>query len=67
MFYNVLKLKDLGETDKQFEKETLMEHDNSSLSKDLFAPTTKHNVRLATICWKYLIYLSEKLLHSIAI
>lgn len=32
MFYNVLKLKDLGETDKQFKKETLMEHDNSSLS-----------------------------------
>ena len=32
MFYNVLKLKELGKTDKQFEKEILMEHDNSSLS-----------------------------------
>ena len=32
MFYNVLKLKELGETDKMFEKETLMEHDDSSLS-----------------------------------
>ena len=32
MFYNILKVKELGETDKQFEKETLMEHDNSSLS-----------------------------------
>lgn len=32
MFYNVLKLKELGTTDKKFEKETLMEHDNSSLS-----------------------------------
>lgn len=32
MFYNVLKLKNLGETDKQFEKTLLMEHDNSSLS-----------------------------------
>ena len=32
MFYNILKVKDLGETDKQFEKETLMEHDDSSLS-----------------------------------
>lgn len=32
MFYNVLKLKDLGKTDKSFEKEILMEHDNSSLS-----------------------------------
>ena len=32
MFYNVLKVKKLGTTDKKFEKETLMEHDNSSLS-----------------------------------
>ena len=32
MFYNVLKVKELGTTDKKFEKETLMEHDNSSLS-----------------------------------
>lgn len=32
MFYNVLKVKELGKTDKQFEKETLMEHDDSSLS-----------------------------------
>ena len=32
MFYNVLKLKDLGKTDKSFEKEILMEHDDSCLS-----------------------------------
>lgn len=32
MFYNVLKVKDLGTTDKKFEKETLMEHNDSSLS-----------------------------------
>ncbi len=32
MFYNVLKFKEIGKTDKQFEKETLMEHDDSSLS-----------------------------------
>lgn len=32
MFYNVLKVKELGTTDKKFEKETLMEHNDSSLS-----------------------------------
>ena len=32
MFYNVLKVKELGSTDKKFEKETLMEHNDSSLS-----------------------------------
>lgn len=32
MFYNVLNLKELGKTDKPFEKETLMEHDDSCLS-----------------------------------
>ncbi len=32
MFYNVLKLKELGETDKMFEKEILMEHDECSFS-----------------------------------
>ncbi len=32
MFYNVLSLKELGKTDKPFEKETLMEHDDSCLA-----------------------------------
>ena len=32
MFYNVLKVKELGTIDKKFEKETLMEHNDSSLS-----------------------------------
>ena len=32
MFYNVSKVKELGTTDKKFEKETLMEHNDSSLS-----------------------------------
>ena len=32
MFYNVLKVKELGTTDKKFEKETLMERNDSSLS-----------------------------------
>ena len=32
MFYNVLKVKELGKTDKPFEKETLMENNDSSLS-----------------------------------
>ncbi len=32
MFYNVLNLKELGKTDKPFEKETLMEHNDSCLS-----------------------------------
>ncbi len=32
MFYNVLKVKELGTTDKKFEKEILMEHNDSSLS-----------------------------------
>lgn len=32
MFYNVLNVKELGTTDKKFEKETLMEHNDSSLS-----------------------------------
>jgi len=32
MFYNVLNVKKLADTDKKFEKEILMEHDNSSLS-----------------------------------
>lgn len=32
MFYNVLKVKELGTTDRKFEKETLMEHNDSSLS-----------------------------------
>lgn len=32
MFYNVLNLKELGKTDKPFEKEILMEHNDSCLS-----------------------------------
>ena len=32
MFYNVLKINELGKTDKPFEKEILMEHDNSCLA-----------------------------------
>ena len=32
MFYNVLKVKELGTTDKKFEKETMMEHNDSSVS-----------------------------------